>query len=448
MATDPKALERCLDEYDRSIETWHELNAAIRNHLPSILPRSELRIQPIVGRVKSRKSFADKVVEKQYSTMSEVTDISGVRVVAYFEDDIGKIAKEIRKHFDVAEQFCIDKRLKMAANSFGYSALHIAVRRPRPTLPAFEKFGDMITEIQICSVLQHAWAEIEHDLGYKTSQEVPRDIERRFARLASLLELADAEFGRVRDELKLFIQSNNVIHMGPTVEFRIREMEGRCSLSPSGGSSLDLTVEARVVGVANRGIGDWSFDIQLQGERKDAAQGTLSRLRINNGDGSYYTGSPTTSTTGGGIAGIATQYRYLVGLNGAFNGVINTSSGTFVSGPDQSIGLATGSARGANLANAGVLVDDGSGNLQIAPAETVRKALESHFGANGHWVELYRFRYNVADKSRRVINFTLPRTMASLFSEFVPAGSDFAANTTNGGVATSTQSLAISISPG
>jgi hypothetical protein len=61
-------------------------------------------------------------------------------------------------------------------------------------------------EIQVRSILQHAWAEIEHDLEYKSREAVPRQIRRRFARLSGLLELADAEFVRLRNEIESYQQ--------------------------------------------------------------------------------------------------------------------------------------------------------------------------------------------------------------------------------------------------
>jgi len=52
--------------------------------------------------------------------------------------------------------------------------------------------------------LQHAWAEIEHDLGYKSKNEVPKEIRRDFSRVAGLLELADKEFIRIREYLNKY----------------------------------------------------------------------------------------------------------------------------------------------------------------------------------------------------------------------------------------------------
>jgi hypothetical protein len=53
-------------------------------------------------------------------------------------------------------------------------------------------------EIQIRTLLEHTWAEIEHDLGYKSTEAVPHPVRRRFSRLAGLLELADSEFVEIR----------------------------------------------------------------------------------------------------------------------------------------------------------------------------------------------------------------------------------------------------------
>ena len=65
----------------------------------------------------------------------------------------------------------------------------------RAALAEYEAFKDMKCEIQVRSILQNAWAEIEHDLGYKTKEAIPVQSQRRFARLAGLLELADDGLG-------------------------------------------------------------------------------------------------------------------------------------------------------------------------------------------------------------------------------------------------------------
>lgn len=69
----------------------------------------------------------------------------------------------------------------------------------RTSLPEYQRFKSAKVEVQVRTILQHAWAEIEHDIQYKTSATIPRDIKRRFMSLAGLLELADREFQAIQD---------------------------------------------------------------------------------------------------------------------------------------------------------------------------------------------------------------------------------------------------------
>ena len=93
----------------------------------------------------------------------------------------------------------------MKADAFGYLSLHYIC-----SLPEDEDFPEELCgrrfEIQIRTILQHAWSDINHDLGYKNQFGVPRAITRELARLAGLLELADNEFVRVRDDMNSYIE--------------------------------------------------------------------------------------------------------------------------------------------------------------------------------------------------------------------------------------------------
>jgi hypothetical protein len=71
-----------------------------------------------------------------------------------------------------------------------------------PKSKRLAKYATLKAEIQIRSILQHTWAEIEHDLGYKNNFGVPREVKRNFFRLAGILELADKEFKEIRDNIK------------------------------------------------------------------------------------------------------------------------------------------------------------------------------------------------------------------------------------------------------
>lgn len=99
-----------------------------------------------------------------------------------------------------------DKRALIKADTFGYLSLHyIASLSPEQGFPA--ELCNKKVEIQIRTLLQRAWSDVNHDIGYKSDLGVPREVTRAFARVAGLLEIADAEFMRNRDLIQAFGES-------------------------------------------------------------------------------------------------------------------------------------------------------------------------------------------------------------------------------------------------
>ncbi|MNV51075.1 GTP pyrophosphokinase YjbM [compost metagenome] len=139
----------------------------------------------------------------------DITDLAGVRVTTYFADHVDLVAETLRSEFIIDESSSIDKRLYADPDRFGYQSLHYVVRlsKSRADLPENFKYADLKCEVQVRSILQHAWAEIEHDLGYKSTVGVPPDLRRRFARIAGLFELADDEFKSIREALNGYERS-------------------------------------------------------------------------------------------------------------------------------------------------------------------------------------------------------------------------------------------------
>jgi putative GTP pyrophosphokinase len=111
--------------------------------------------------------------------------------------------------FELDSARSVDKRKALDPDRFGYISLHFIcrIRKERASLTEYREFRGVCCEVQVRSILQHAWAEIEHDLGYKAGGTVPRPIRRRFSRLAGLLELADREFTLIRDDLADYTRS-------------------------------------------------------------------------------------------------------------------------------------------------------------------------------------------------------------------------------------------------
>ena len=191
-----------LEDYRKQREHFVKLGDVVHTLLSDIAKDLGLTVLAVEHRVKEEKSLAGKLERKGdlYNVFDDVTDILGCRVICFLADEIDKIGKKVEETFVVDRENSSDKRALLQENAFGYLSLHYIC-----SLPFGDKWPDEICgkkfEIQIRTILQHAWSAIQHDIGYKSDFGVPRDINRQFARLAGLLELADDEFIRARDNM-------------------------------------------------------------------------------------------------------------------------------------------------------------------------------------------------------------------------------------------------------
>ena len=196
-------IEFILTEYDRDQELYRRFCASIERLLLELLGMSKIKFSDVTSRLKKRDEFEKKIRDSpKYKSARDVTDIAGARVITYFEDDIDRVFYLIRDNFEIDIQNSIDKRQAPRPDQFGYQSFHLValLSSLRVSLPEYHVFLGLKIEIQIRSVLQHAWAEIEHGLGYKRQSGVPASVRRRFSRIAGLLELGDGEFVAVRND--------------------------------------------------------------------------------------------------------------------------------------------------------------------------------------------------------------------------------------------------------
>lgn len=215
-----------------------------------------------------------------------------------------------------------------------------------------------------------------------------------------------------------------------TVEFRIVERRSQVAWNPSTAQSTPLNdnvvnfaVQARVVGgLAGEALGNFGFNII---STDSEAAGSLARARISvAGTANYdvsaaqYNASSTLGT--GGLAG---TYTYLAGINGAFNGVINGNSGSWIQTPAADIGLVTGSPTGG----AGLLSYGSAGNVDgngdpvpdtwvTGDTASLDESVANQFlGANGNFIDVYHFNYTIASTAARLVTFSLDGINAQTF---------------------------------
>lgn len=195
--------ESILAEYRQNHSIYEQLECRASELLECELKQSGIMVFQLSHRLKTEESLRGKLEKKgdKYESALDLTDLLGIRIVCYFADDVDRIAGIIEGLFVVDRENSIDKRRVLEADQFGYLSLHYICRLSLDQAET-EDLCSIRFEIQIRSVLQHAWAEINHDIGYKSSAGVPRSITRGFSRLAGLLELADEQFTQFRDSVR------------------------------------------------------------------------------------------------------------------------------------------------------------------------------------------------------------------------------------------------------
>ena len=177
----------------------------MRQLLSDLAQTEGIDVHVIEARAKTVDSFAEKCARpgKTYSNpLQEITDLCGVRVILYYQADVDQFCAAARKQFAVDDEHSVDKRSELKPDQFGYISVHLIARLGdnRKSLPEWVIYKEIKFEIQVRTVLQHAWASISHALQYKSEAETPRQFVRQLTRVASLLELADEQFADVRQK--------------------------------------------------------------------------------------------------------------------------------------------------------------------------------------------------------------------------------------------------------
>lgn len=166
-----------------------------------LLDEAGINYLSITARTKSVDSFAAKTERRSadgkqlYSEpLVEITDLIGLRVITYLREDVGTVADLLAEEMRLLDDRDMGQETAREGR-WGYASRHLLVGVEGVQQPA---------SIQVRTVLQHAWAEFEHEIRYKGS--IPAayapDLNRRFTLAAGLLELADREFSAVRERLR------------------------------------------------------------------------------------------------------------------------------------------------------------------------------------------------------------------------------------------------------
>ena len=187
-------MEAILKEYNESLPQFLEQQKTVKSILMDAFDKAGIVIAFMESRIKTYDSLQGKLRLKgyKYNSLADVTDILGFRIITYYTDEVDKVAFLVEKLFQIDWDNSVDKRKALEIDSFGYLSVHY--------ICSCDSFPYKF-EVQMRTLLQHAWANMNHDTGYKSGVEVPRNYLRSMNRMAGLLEMVDDEFCKIRNEL-------------------------------------------------------------------------------------------------------------------------------------------------------------------------------------------------------------------------------------------------------
>lgn len=88
---------KILDEFDTELARYESFADKLKALVIEIIKEHGRDVHSVSARVKSRASFTRKISDtnRNYTKLSDITDVCGIRIITYFQDDVDVIAELI-----------------------------------------------------------------------------------------------------------------------------------------------------------------------------------------------------------------------------------------------------------------------------------------------------------------------------------------------------------------
>ena len=188
------AYERQLPHLESSLQTiYQEVRRLLEQH--GFTPT-------IKYRVKRFDAYFDKLRRTRLASggngKRSLGDFFALRIICPFLEDIETVEQLLLANFDVIESE--RKSGQHSFREFGYDSVHLTIKPGQKLLKTKLPGVRNVCEVQLRTILQDAWAEVEHELVYKSDINLPKEsIRRKLASLNATLTLSDLIFQEIRD---------------------------------------------------------------------------------------------------------------------------------------------------------------------------------------------------------------------------------------------------------
>ncbi len=240
--------------------------------LKEVLKKARLRYAPLAivdARAKTIQSFVEKILRKREryqnaktplppDPLLSMTDLCGGRIIVQTGRQVNDVCRFIERTFDIDEANSEDVRNRLKPTEFGYRSVHYVVMidptklldagiRLTPPSDLFSAGVPLKAEIQVRTILEHAWADLVHDSVYKTELFPPKHIQRQVSTLSAILENLDSDFARLVGDMFEYKSNFGAFHQRKDVE---RELEIRKIVLDAEPDNLELAARAGLLALS------------------------------------------------------------------------------------------------------------------------------------------------------------------------------------------------------
>ena len=197
---------RVRDEYAEKHDPLKKMLLNVTSNITSSIKKVGIKCTSRC-RVKDRDSYFSKL-KSQHDPETPgpiLNDLLGLRIVVHFMSEVQEVVELISEKYEVIEKE--NKSENLSFREFSYDSTHMLILSPDKDLP-FVFGNNPVIEIQVRTTLQDAWAEVEHELIYKSNIEHYSElIKRKMAALNASLTLSDIIFQEIKDFNADFLES-------------------------------------------------------------------------------------------------------------------------------------------------------------------------------------------------------------------------------------------------
>ncbi|MBN1539348.1 MAG: RelA/SpoT domain-containing protein [Candidatus Thermoplasmatota archaeon] len=273
-------LKEQIEEFQRVQPVYEKYSTILKQVLGSA-SRKYAPLAIIQTRPKAVASFGEKAIRKKHKyddPVHQLTDLCGGRVITTTVDQVRAISSFIEDHFEVDWDNTLDVSQRHATAEFGYRSIHYIIKMKKGVFPNDivpiqipEEIYGLKAEVQVRTILEHAWADFYHDTNYKGAFKIPDKWDRELYSIAAMLEGVDKSFERINSNLRRYAANYGSYMTKEEMRYQIRQLATVMEYDPE---NLEL---AQRIGKLAIELEDWDRAIEVLSKFRESGHSEIYR---------------------------------------------------------------------------------------------------------------------------------------------------------------------------